>query len=99
MRPLISFKLFDRYVQGFNKMLQVSKEMITLNGRLLLELAILESYVKLMVLRKIDELERKFPIMAEHYKYMRWEELQDDSIENCFFNVIRSGLKNGNLLV
>jgi len=64
--------------------------MIAMITRLLFEKSLLEEYVKLKVSYEIDELERKFPIMAEHYKYMRWEQLPYTNIGEGFHNIIRS---------
>lgn len=84
-----SFDLFDRQTKHFLDMRRLALSLLNMCGRLLLENTFLENYVKSTVSDKIDELERKFPIMAEHYKYMRWGELQTNSIEDLLFNIMR----------
>lgn len=81
---------FDRCIQNFNEVIQINKDMMAMITRLLFENSLMEEYVKLKISYEIDKLERKFPIMAEHYKYMRWEQLPYTNIEEGFHNIIRS---------
>ena len=85
----MNMNTFDRCIRHINEMRQINKDMIAMITRLLFEKSLLEEYVKLQVSYEIDELERKFPIMAEHYKYMRWEQLPYTNIGEGFRIMIR----------